>query len=63
MIHVSDVIPTYTCSKIQKNYDKVPSEISSKKLKDLGFSYKHGIEEIVHQTIMCCLDYGYLPSV
>ncbi|KAI5387454.1 putative anthocyanidin reductase isoform X3 [Lathyrus oleraceus] len=50
-------------SKTQKNYDKVPSEISSKKLKDLGFSYKHGIEEIVHQTIMCCLDYGYLPSV
>ncbi|CAI8617511.1 unnamed protein product [Vicia faba] len=50
-------------SKTQKNYDKVPSEISSKKLKDLGFSYKHNIEEIVHQTIMCCLDYGYLPSV
>ncbi|XP_058753297.1 putative anthocyanidin reductase [Vicia villosa] len=50
-------------SKTQKNYDKVPSEISSKKLKDLGFSYKHSIEEIVHQTIMCCLDYGYLPSV
>ncbi|XP_061341828.1 putative anthocyanidin reductase [Gastrolobium bilobum] len=47
----------------EKNYDKVPSEISSKKLKDLGFSYKHGLEDIIRQTIICCLDYGYLPSI
>ncbi|WJX50850.1 hypothetical protein P8452_37098 [Trifolium repens] len=52
-----------TQRKSQKSYDKVPSEISSKKLKDLGFSYKHSLEEIIQQTIMCCLDYGYLPSV
>ncbi|WJX44753.1 hypothetical protein P8452_31696 [Trifolium repens] len=52
-----------TQRKSQKSYDNVPSEISSKKLKDLGFSYKHSLEEIIHQTIMCCLDYGYLPSV
>lgn len=51
------------CRKLGKSYDKVPCEISSKKLKDLGFSYKHSLEEIIHQTIMCCLDYGYLPSV
>ncbi|XP_061348552.1 putative anthocyanidin reductase [Gastrolobium bilobum] len=49
--------------KAQKNYDKVPSDISSKKLKDLGFSYKHGLEDIIYETIMCCLDYGYLPPV
>ncbi|KEH30759.1 putative anthocyanidin reductase isoform X1 [Medicago truncatula] len=54
--------PTTQSRKSQK-YDKVPTEISSKKIKDLGFSYKHSLEEIVHQTIMCCLDYGYLPSV
>ncbi|BAT92435.1 hypothetical protein LR48_Vigan05g146700 [Vigna angularis] len=47
----------------EKNYDKVPSEICSKKLRDLGFSYKHGVEEIIHQTIICCLDYGYLPPI
>ncbi|XP_014522063.2 putative anthocyanidin reductase isoform X1 [Vigna radiata var. radiata] len=47
----------------EKNYDKVPSEICSKKLRDLGFSYKHGVEDIIHQTIICCLDYGYLPPV
>ncbi|CAJ2650444.1 unnamed protein product [Trifolium pratense] len=55
--------PNTHSRKSQKSYDKVPSEISSKKLKDLGFSYKHSLEEIIHQTIMCCLDYGYLPSV
>lgn len=49
--------------KIEKNYDKVPSEISSKKLEDLGFSYKHGLEDIIQQTINCCLDYSYLPPV
>ncbi|KAK7262661.1 hypothetical protein RJT34_30236 [Clitoria ternatea] len=57
----------YSClnqqRKTEKNYDKVPSEISSKKLKDLGFSYKHGLEDIICQTIMCCIDYGYLPPV
>ncbi|KAH1222715.1 putative anthocyanidin reductase [Glycine max] len=47
----------------EKNYDNVPSEISSKKLKELGFSYKHGLEDIIHQTIICCLDYGYLPPI
>ncbi|GAU41322.1 hypothetical protein TSUD_94030, partial [Trifolium subterraneum] len=55
--------PNTQSRKNQKSYDKVPSEISSKKLKDLGFSFKHSFEEIIHQTIMCCLDYGYLPSV
>ncbi|KAG2371851.1 putative anthocyanidin reductase [Vigna angularis] len=59
----------YICSSqsypliAEKNYDKVPSEICSKKLRDLGFSYKHGVEEIIHQTIICCLDYGYLPPI
>ncbi|TKY66695.1 Dihydroflavonol-4-reductase protein [Spatholobus suberectus] len=57
----------YSCSKIyrktEENYDKVPSEISSKKIEDLGFSYKHDLEYIIYQTIMCCLDYGYLPAV
>lgn len=49
--------------KTEKIYDKVPSEISSKKLQDLGFSYKHDLEDIIYQTLMCCLDYGYLPPV
>ncbi|RDX76637.1 hypothetical protein CR513_43352 [Mucuna pruriens] len=57
----------YSCSNIcmntEKNYNDIPSEISSKKLEDLGFSYKHGLEDIIYQTIMCCLDYGYLPPV
>nr|KJB13545.1 hypothetical protein B456_002G081300 [Gossypium raimondii] len=37
-----------------------PPEISSRKLKDLGFTYKHGIEDIIHQTITACVDYGFL---
>lgn len=41
----------------------VPCEISSKKLKDLGFTYKFGVEDIVHQTVASCLDCGFLPPL
>ncbi|XP_022753184.1 putative anthocyanidin reductase [Durio zibethinus] len=55
----------YPSSNIQgleaeKKVTKRP-EISSKKLRDLGFTYKHGIEDIIHQTITTCVDYGFLP--
>ncbi|CAJ1978717.1 unnamed protein product [Sphenostylis stenocarpa] len=57
----------YSCSNIlmktEKIYDKVSCEISSKKLEDLGFNYKHDLEDIMYQTIICCQDYGYLPPV
>ncbi|XP_008244331.1 PREDICTED: dihydroflavonol-4-reductase isoform X1 [Prunus mume] len=43
--------------------DVVPSEISSKKLTDLGFSFKHGLEDIIHQTITCCIGHGFLPPL
>ncbi|KAK4255632.1 hypothetical protein QN277_008609 [Acacia crassicarpa] len=57
----------HPCSNMQRVTDKsdneVSPEISSKKLKDLGFSYKHGLEDIVHQAILCCQDYGFLPPL
>lgn len=43
--------------------DDVPSEISSKKLTDLGFSFKHGLEDIIHQTITSCIGHGFLPPL
>ncbi|XP_065862235.1 putative anthocyanidin reductase isoform X2 [Euphorbia lathyris] len=42
--------------------NSIPCEISSKRLKDLGFKYKHDINHIIHQTIACSLDYGFLSS-
>ncbi|KAL1203046.1 putative anthocyanidin reductase [Cardamine amara subsp. amara] len=33
--------------------------ISSKKLRDLGFEYKYGIEEIVHQTIEASINFKF----
>ncbi|KAK9938339.1 hypothetical protein M0R45_015086 [Rubus argutus] len=35
----------------EEHNNPVPSEISSKKLRDLGFNYKHGIEDIIHQSV------------
>lgn len=43
--------------------NEVPSEISSKKLGDLGFNYKHGIEDIIHEAITYSLSYGFLPPI
>jgi hypothetical protein len=48
---------------VEKESNLVPPEISSKKLRDLGFNYKHGIEDIVHDAIASCLDYGFLPPI
>ncbi|PON55947.1 NAD(P)-binding domain containing protein [Trema orientale] len=45
---------------VKEDLDQAPSEISSKKLRDLGFKYKHGIEDIIHQTVTECLNYGFL---
>ncbi|KAL2943897.1 Dihydroflavonol 4-reductase [Bienertia sinuspersici] len=48
------------------NYVKdegIPSVISSKKLKDLGFEYKHGLITIIKHTVKHCMEFGYLPSI
>ncbi|XP_021754796.1 putative anthocyanidin reductase [Chenopodium quinoa] len=40
----------------------VPSVISSKKLKDLGFEYKHDLVTIINHTIKQFMECDYLPS-
>ncbi|OVA11651.1 NAD-dependent epimerase/dehydratase [Macleaya cordata] len=40
--------------------DSVPSEISSKKLTDLGFEYKYSLVEIIKQCVSCCVQHGFL---
>ncbi|XP_024161162.1 putative anthocyanidin reductase [Rosa chinensis] len=45
----------------EEQNNPAPSEISSKKLSDLGFNYKHGVEDIIHQSVSSCLDFGLLP--
>lgn len=47
---------------VENENDLVPPEISSKKLRNLGFNYKYGVEDIIHQTITSCLDYGFLSQ-
>ncbi|GER43187.1 NAD(P)-binding Rossmann-fold superfamily protein [Striga asiatica] len=40
----------------------IPSEISSKKIRDLGFEFDYSIQDIVQQTIRCCLEVGFLSA-
>ncbi|OIT01988.1 PREDICTED: dihydroflavonol 4-reductase [Nicotiana attenuata] len=42
---------------------EIPSEISSKKLRELGFSFKCYIDDIIRDTISSCMDHGFLPSI
>ncbi|KAK4344029.1 hypothetical protein RND71_037123 [Anisodus tanguticus] len=41
----------------------IPVEISSKKLRNLGFSFKYEINDIVRDTISSCIHHGFLPSI
>ncbi|KAB1215312.1 Dihydroflavonol-4-reductase [Morella rubra] len=63
---VEHLAEEYPCSNIraaEKENNPVPPAISSKKLIDLGYNYKHGIGDIIHQTIASCLDCGFLPRI
>ncbi|KAG8658110.1 putative anthocyanidin reductase [Manihot esculenta] len=65
---VDHLAEEYPCSKIQRSAggeeDRcIPSEISSKKLRDLGFDYKHDIKVMIRETIACCVDYGFLQAI
>ncbi|XP_073159115.1 putative anthocyanidin reductase [Henckelia pumila] len=59
----------WSCVETQRRFDKkqhhdsVPAEISSKKLRDLGFSYNYSIQEIIQHTVGICKDYGFLPVI
>lgn len=41
----------------------VPSIISSKKIRDMGFEFKHSVEDIIHQTVNKSVDYGFLSPL
>ncbi|CAA0808660.1 NAD(P)-binding Rossmann-fold superfamily protein [Striga hermonthica] len=40
----------------------IPSEISSKKIRDLGFEFDYSIQDIVQQSVRCCLEFGFLSD-
>ncbi|KAJ9551497.1 hypothetical protein OSB04_015542 [Centaurea solstitialis] len=46
---------------IDEEVKPVPTEISSKKLKDLGFRYKYELQDVIHQTLESCIEHGFLP--
>ncbi|XP_058219959.1 putative anthocyanidin reductase isoform X2 [Rhododendron vialii] len=52
------------CALVEEEHGSVPSEISSKKLRDLGFSFKYGLEDIMNHTVNSSVDCGFLyPNV
>ncbi|XP_056167758.1 putative anthocyanidin reductase isoform X2 [Syzygium oleosum] len=48
---------------VDQENESVPAEISSKKLRDLGFNYKHGAEDVIRETVTACIDFGFLPPL
>lgn len=43
--------------------DSAPSRISSDKIRDIGFEFKYSIQDIVHQSVVNCVDNGFLPPI
>lgn len=48
------------CSCVDENKNWIPSEVSNKKLKDLGFRFEHGIDDIIEDTIAACVQCGFI---
>ncbi|KAK9133597.1 hypothetical protein Scep_013125 [Stephania cephalantha] len=40
-----------------------PAKVCSKRLTDLGFTYRYGLEEIIEQSVNCCVENGFLKSL
>ncbi|PWA83987.1 NAD(P)-binding Rossmann-fold superfamily protein [Artemisia annua] len=60
--HLAKVYPSPNSQRLlEEEVVSVPTEISSKKLKDLGFRFKYGLHEVIHQTVDYCIDHGFLP--
>ena len=47
----------------EKEEDGVFIQTSSNKLLDIGFSYKHGLEDIFNDTFKYAEDHGFLKNV
>ncbi|PIA48903.1 hypothetical protein AQUCO_01300059v1 [Aquilegia coerulea] len=43
-----------------KMEEKIPNHLSSKKLMDLGFSFKYNLEEMIDGALQCCKEKGFL---
>jgi len=57
----------YRFSNVQRlageEHSSIPSEISSKKLRDLGFNFKYDLEDIINHTVNSCIDCGFLCPI
>ncbi|XP_019194376.1 PREDICTED: anthocyanidin reductase ((2S)-flavan-3-ol-forming) isoform X1 [Ipomoea nil] len=52
-------VPT-THSLMMEKHDSQPPVISSKKLRDLGYSFKYSVQDIIHDTLQSCKQQGFL---
>ncbi|KAJ6753633.1 putative proteinD(P)-BINDING ROSSMANN-FOLD SUPERFAMILY PROTEIN [Salix purpurea] len=63
---INHLAEEYPCSNIQRlaevKQGSISPEISSKKLRDMGFKYKHSVKDMMSETITCCLDQGFLST-
>lgn len=51
---------SFLCRCVDEKQICMASEVSNKKLKDLGFEFEHGIDDIIKETIAACVECGFL---
>jgi hypothetical protein len=50
-------------SRLSKDFDDVscsPPVVSSRRLLDLGFTFRHDVEDVVKDSVAQCLAHGFL---
>ncbi|TMW87591.1 hypothetical protein EJD97_019747 [Solanum chilense] len=60
--HLKNEYPYLDAERRGGHDSVIPSEISSKKLRGLGFSFKFEINDIIRDTINSCIHHGFLAS-
>ena len=48
------------CRCVDEKQNWMRSEVGNKKLKDLGFEFEHGIDDIIKDTVSSCVQCGFI---
>lgn len=55
------VVVLISCGRfVDEKQNGMPSEVSNKKLRDLGFEFHHGLDDIIKDTIDACVECGFI---
>ncbi|KAF2928148.1 putative anthocyanidin reductase isoform X3 [Oryza sativa Japonica Group] len=61
-LHYPPFKPAKSCRLSKDFHGSNPSVVSSKRLRDLGFRFEYDVEEIIKNSVVQCVDHGFLQD-